>query len=133
MKNKITIKNYDQTQDADAMFELMRLEGDWNDYCDEPNVVRYKVALKDSVTFVLYRDNTLCGFVRVRDDFGFGVYIHDLLVGKAYRGNGYGKKLIEFVADNFAGNTIYVMSDVDEYYRKQGYDKIEGRIIIVRK
>ncbi|MCL2521702.1 MAG: GNAT family N-acetyltransferase [Erysipelotrichales bacterium] len=133
MSGNIKIKQYDDNRDDKAVFALMRLEADWGGYCDSVNVENYKIALKESLTYVLYNDNILCGFIRVRDDFGFAVYIHDLLVGKMYRGNSYGKMLIEHVADNFLNSTVYVMSDVDDYYHKQGYKTIEGRIIIVRE
>ena len=133
MKDKISIKKYDEARDADAMFALMKQEGDWGDCCNEGNEAKYKLTLNKSVAFVLYCGDTLCGFVRVRDDSGFGVYIHDLLVGKKYRGSGYGKMLIEFAADGFAGSTVYVLSDVDDYYNKQGYVKKVGSVITVRE
>ena len=130
--NKITVKPYSENRDSEALFSLMKKEEDWTDYSGSFKAMeKYKTALRESVTYVLYYGGICCGFIRARDDFGFGVYIHDLLVGKDYRGNSYGKILIEQVCKIFKG-TIYVMSDVDQYYFKQGYDKVEGRIIIVK-
>jgi len=129
----ITVKSYDEERDADAMFELMQAEGDWTDCCGSTeSEARYRVALNECITYVLYVGGKCAGFIRTRDDFGFGTYIHDLLVGKNFRGNYYGKMLIEQVCEKAKG-TVYVMSDVDDYYKKCGYDKVEGRIIIIKK
>jgi len=130
----MTIKPY-TPNDKTALFNLIRSEGEeWGDYTrDEAAVARYCKAIDNSIVFVAFDGDTLCGFVRAKDDDGYGVYIHDLLVHKNHRGNSHGKALIEHVANHFEGNVVYVMSDVDEYYFKQGYTQIEGRILVVRK
>ena len=129
----IKIRKYNESRDAVALFEMMRLEDDWGEYSnDKKSESKYKIALNNDIVYVAYEDDSLCGFIRVRNDHGYGVYIHDLLVHKNYRGKSYGKALIEHVCKNHKG-TVYVMSDVDDYYHKQGYTEIEGRIIIVRK
>jgi GNAT superfamily N-acetyltransferase len=128
----LLIKRYEK-QDEDALFDLMRSEDDWTGYSGNDQAVeKYKTALSGCIVYVAYEGDTLCGFIRARDDYGFCIFIHDLLVHKKYRGNSYGRLLIEQVCKDFPG-TIYVMSDVDEYYKNQGYEKVEGRIIIVRK
>jgi len=130
----IRIEPYNDKRDAKALFVLMQQEADWGDYSgSDMSIAKYKVALKQSATFVLYDDEICCGFIRAKDDFGFCTFIHDLLVGKNHRGNGYGKKLIEYIADAFDGTTTYVMSDNDIYYNKQGYATIEGRLIKIRE
>ncbi|MCL2844998.1 MAG: GNAT family N-acetyltransferase [Chitinivibrionia bacterium] len=128
----LKIKRYEK-QDEAALFDLMRSEDDWTDYSGDKNgAEKYKIALDNCIVYVGYSGDVFCGFVRARDDYGFGVYIHDLLVHKKFRGNGFGKCLIEQVCKDYSG-TVYVMSDVDEYYKKQGYTKIDGRIIVVRE
>lgn len=129
----VKIKRYEKDDEA-ALFALLRSEGDeWGDYCGSDKAVeKYKSAIDACIIYVAYSGDTLCGYIRARDDFGYGMYIYDLLVHKKYRGNSYGKLLIEQLCNDFPG-TIYVMSDVDDYYKKQGYDKIEGSIIIVRE
>ena len=69
--------------------------------------------------------------MRCRDDNGFGIYVYDLLVRKSYRGHGIGRKLIEYLCIKHPLDTVYVMSDVDEYYQKQGYRR-EGSIFQVQ-
>ena len=129
----LQIKRYEATDEA-ALFDLIRSEGEeWGDYTrDKKAVAKYKNALNNCIVYVGYDSDTLCGYIRARDDYGYGIYIYDLLVHKKYRGNSYGKQLIEQICKDYSG-TVYTMSDVDEYYAKQGYKKIEGRIIIVRE
>jgi len=80
--------------------------------------------LAHSAVFVAYDKDELVGFIRVKDDDGFGVYIYDLLVAPKRRGQNLGRALMEKVCSEFPGAAVYVMSDVDEYYRKQGYQRI---------
>jgi len=129
----ILIKPYSEKRDAELLFNIMRQENDWQDYCVGKEAIKnYSIALKNCATYVLYNNDICCGFIRAKDDFGFGVYIQDLLVCKYNRGNSYGKMLIEQVCKDFT-STVYVLSDVDKYYKKQGYNKIEGRVIVVRE
>ena len=128
----LKIKQYNKSDEV-SLFDLIRSEGEeWGDYTRDTEAVnKYKRAIGNSIVFVAYYGDALCGFVRAKDDDGYGVYIHDLLVHKDYRGKSYGRFLMEQVAKHFEGNSVYVMSDVDSYYEKQGYKK-EGTIFIVR-
>jgi GNAT superfamily N-acetyltransferase len=108
----------------------MRLEDDWGDYLSHSD--HYNQALELSKTYVAVKDNIICGFIRVKDDFGFSVFIHDLLVHRDYRGQKIGKQLIDHVGSHHQG-TVYVMSDTDAYYNKVGINEIAGRILIVKE
>jgi GNAT superfamily N-acetyltransferase len=129
----LKIKRYEK-KDEVALFDLIRSEGEeWRPYWENAVAVnKYRVAVENSIVYVAYERGVLCGYLRATDDFGYGIYVNDLLVHKNHRGNSYGKRLIERLCKDTKG-TVYVMSDVDEYYKKQGYDKVEGRIIIVRE
>lgn len=121
---KITIRLY-QDEDEQDLFSLMEDEGpDWIEYFGKKNRTKYITALKASASYVLFEERVLCGYVRAREDDGFGVYVYDLLIGKNYRGKGYGKALMSHVKTQFPGQIAYVMSDVDEYYEKLGYHRI---------
>ncbi|MCL2422927.1 MAG: GNAT family N-acetyltransferase [Micrococcales bacterium] len=118
--------------DTDQLYALLEREGtQWKDYWQGPGWDKYQRALASSVVFVLYDADELCGYVRCRDDDGFGVYVHDLLVDRAHRGQGYGRVLLDHVCQRFADDTVYVMSDVDPYYEKLGYTK-EGTIFVAQ-
>lgn len=56
----------------------------------------------------------------------------DLLVDKRYRGRELGRTLMEVIYEEYSYHTVFVLSDVDEYYEKLGYEK-EGTIFIVRR
>ncbi len=128
--NTVVIRRYEPRDEA-ALFSLMEREGDdWQDYWKGDNRAKYRRALSGSITYLLYSDAQLCGFARCRDDDGYGVYIYDLLVDKNHRGNEYGRLLMEQVTRDFPGAPVYVMSDVNLYYEKLGYE-VEGTIFIV--
>jgi predicted N-acetyltransferase YhbS len=128
----INIRTYSKNDEA-ALFDMIRKEGaEWEDYWGVSGVERYRKALDNSVTFVACNGNEMYGYVRCKDDYGFGVYIYDLLVSKSGRGRNLGRALMEKVCKNFPNDTVYVMSDVDEYYEKQGYRR-EGSIFKIIK
>jgi len=127
----VEIRPYTPADEA-ALFTMLEEEGpEWGDYWSPTGREKYKVALTNSTSFLLFQGDTLCGFIRSREDDGFGVYIYDLLVRPAKRGQNLGRALMEQVCAHFPGQTVYVMSDVDPYYEKLGYTR-EGSILIVR-
>ncbi|MDL2324213.1 GNAT family N-acetyltransferase [Ruminococcaceae bacterium OttesenSCG-928-A16] len=123
------IHRYTQEDEA-ALFGLMQREGEeWSEYHTRKKAM-YAKALANSITYVAYKNDVLCGYCRCRNDDGFGVYIYDLLVDKKARGKRLGHALMTRVCADFPQDTVYVMSDVDEYYQKQGYQR-EGSIFKV--
>ncbi|NIZ18643.1 GNAT family N-acetyltransferase [Entomospira culicis] len=118
--------------DYTRLFAMMRLEDDWHGYTDPLTAERYQRALESSIVYVAILDHHIVAYLRARDDDGFGLYIYDLLVQKEFRGHQLGKMLIEELARDYPNGTIYVMSDVDVYYHKQGFTQREGSILVVR-
>lgn len=107
--------------DEAQLFDMMMEEGaDWECYYGKAVIEKYKQALAASITCVAFHKDNLCGYVRCRDDNGFGIYVYDLLVRRSYRGQGIGRKLLEFVGNKYPEDTVYVMSDADAYYKKLG-------------
>lgn len=110
--------------DETLLFDLLTHEGDeWIEYHGSVGRSKYIKALESSITYIACDENIVCGYARCREDDGFGVYIYDLLVSKAYRGKQIGKALMERVLKDFPNQPVYVMSDVDPYYEKLGYHK----------
>lgn len=131
MKDPILIRRY-ESKDEEELFALLKREGDeWKDYWQGAGRGAFKKALASSITYLLFCGNELCGFARCRDDDGFGFYVYDLLVDKKYRGKEYGRMLLEHACCDFPNDTVYVMSDVNPYYEKLGYE-IEGTIFVVK-
>ena len=92
---------------------------------------KYIKALESSITYIACDETLICGYVRCREDDGFGVYVHDLLVRKNHRGRQIGKSLMERVCQDFPDQPVYVMSDIDQYYEKLGYRRV-GSIFEVK-
>jgi ribosomal protein S18 acetylase RimI-like enzyme len=125
------IRKYNKA-DEKILFDLLIDEGDeWIDYHGPKGRSQYIKAIESSVTYIACHENIVWGYVRCREDDGFGVYIFDLLVRKSYRGNQFGKRLMDRVCEDFPNQQVYVMSDVDPYYEKLGYPK-EGSIFVVQ-
>ena len=120
-------------EDENLLFAMLEREGDeWKDYWQGLNREKYKKALASCINYLLFESETLCGYIRCRDDDGYGVYVYDLLVDKQFRGKEYGRLLMEQVCRDFPDDTVYVMGDIYLYYEdKLGYD-IEGKIYIVK-
>lgn len=115
--------------DVKNLFEMIQEEG-WCDYYNEIGYGKYLKALESSITYVAYCEDTICGYIRCREDDGFGVYVYDLLVRKNFRGRGIGRQLITKIHTIYTDQPLYIMSDVDKYYEKLGYSK-EGSIFKV--
>lgn len=123
----IKIRKYEALKDYDDLLKIIQSEGEeWKGYLDK----KYKLALEQSITYVAYCDNDLCGYSRSINDSKIFIWVIDLLVDKKYRGNSIGKKLMECLLTDFPNQDIFIMSDVDEYYKKIGYKK-EGSIFKV--
>lgn len=118
------LKRYEK-EDEKLLINLLKKEG-LDCYISSNKIEKYKKALLESITYVAYEENILCGFSRSLDDYGFYIYICDLLVDKDYRNNKIGQKLIEQLCIDYPKHDIYVMSDEDElFYLKKGYIREE--------
>ena len=124
---KIEIKKYEHSKVYDALVSIIKSEGEeWVDYLSP----KYQEALKRSITYVAYADDKLCGYSRSINDSGIYIWVLDLLVDKAYRGHSIGRKLMECILTDYPDQDVYVLSDVDGYYKKLGYAK-EGSVFKV--
>ncbi len=126
------IRPYTPADEA-ILFNLLSDEGEeWSDYHGPTGRPMYLRALASSHTWIAVEENQVCGFVRCREDDGFGVYVHDLLVRRACRGRQIGRLLLAQVCREYPDQTVYVMSDADPYYEKLGYRR-EGSIFAVHE
>lgn len=120
----IKIKPYRKRHDQ-ILIDLIKYEGDeWKDYSDEDKKDLYILNCEKSITYLLFDDQTLIGYIRALEDYGYYIYICDLLIDQRHRGHGYGKLLIEHLKEKYPKHELYVMSDEDDYYHKQGFKKV---------
>ena len=125
----IEIKKYIPTY-APLLKQLMLREGEEWTYTEDTLWHGYETMLAEHITYVAFEDDVLCGFVRCLRDGIIAVYVCDLLVDKTHRGQQIGHLLMRTVCDDYPTHAVYVMSDVDVHYEKQGY-KREGSIFEV--
>ena len=63
----------------EQLLALIKREGkEWGSYWGSEGKHKYQKALDNSIVYLLFENQTLCGYARCRDDDGFGVYIYDL-------------------------------------------------------
>ncbi len=127
----MNIRAYQKVQDEDKLMRLIEEEG-WECYTEESASEKYKKNLEKNITYVAYEGDVLCGYSRSIEDYGFYIYVCDLLVMKEHRGKNIGRQLMECIYADYPEYVVYVMSDVDPYYKKQGYRR-EGSIFEVTK
>jgi GNAT superfamily N-acetyltransferase len=127
------IRKYEKERDEEKLMQLLKNEGEeWACYWSDRFSEKYKAALSNSITYVANEGDVLCGYSRSIDDCGFYVYVCDLLVMPEHRGKDIGRKLMECIYDDYPDRIVYVMSDVDAYYEKQGYRR-EGSVFEVAR
>ncbi len=125
------IRQYRKECDEENVMKLIENEGEeWSCYSAEEFAEKYRAALANSITYVAYDGDILCGYSRSLNDCGFYIYVCDLLVRPEHRGKQIGRKLMERIYVDYLGQVVFVMSGVDEYYKKQGYRR-EGSIFEV--
>lgn len=113
-----------EASDLAALFALMKREGPEWTYNSATNAPKYQQALQHSFVLVGVEAGAVIGYIRCKNDAGFGVYILDLLVDKEFRGQQLGRKLITAVRENFSEEPLYITSDADGYYEKQGFEVV---------
>ena len=114
--------------------KIIELEGDdWKDYSAPDVANKYKNALNTSITYIAEKNNEICGFSRSINDNACEIIVCDLLVTPKFRGQNIGKQLMECIYNDYPDITVYVMSDVDEYYEKIGCRKVGSVFEVIKK
>lgn len=88
-----------------------------------------KKIIETSLCFSIYHNNIQVGFARVISDYAVYSLILDVIIHEKYRGNGLGKKLIEFINNNPSiKNTTKVLwtKDAENLYSKCGFKEENG-------
>lgn len=125
-------RKYEKSIDENKVLDLIKNQEGW-DYANEEMADKYKTALENSITYVAYEEEILHGYSRSLEDCGIYIYVCDLLVRQDLRGNNTGRKLMECIYNDFPNHVVYVMSDVDNYYKRVGYNRVGSIFIVPRE
>lgn len=83
-----------------------------------------KKIIENSLCFFIFHNDKQVGFARVITDYTVYSLILDVIIHKQYRGNGLGKKLIEFINNhpNITSTTkVLWTKDADGLYAQLGF------------
>src|SRR5690554_1409308 len=88
-------RRYVASRDEDALLDMI-LKGSRHTikYRSKEGKKKFREALIQGPTVVVYEEGKLVGFVRAIEDSGLQLLVVDLYVNKNYRGQGLGEKLI---------------------------------------
>lgn len=98
----------------------------------DPNEDLIRQYLKDGEVFVLtYKENVACVAVITKID-NETIELKNIVTKEEYRGQGLGKKMLKYLADNYKSKYNKMLVGTSEnnipFYVKQGFDKYEKTI-----
>ena len=98
----------------------------------DPNEDLIRQYLKDGEVFVLtYKENVACVAVITKID-NETIELKNIVTKEEYRGQGLGKKMLKYLADNYKSKYKKMLVGTSEnnipFYVKQGFDKYEKTI-----
>ncbi len=96
------LRRYIRSLDETMVMKMIEEEDGWT-YADTITADKYRLALENSITYVAYVDDMLCGYSRSINDCGFYIYVCDLLVNPKFRGKDIGRKLMEIIYTDYPG------------------------------
>jgi GNAT superfamily N-acetyltransferase len=81
-------------------------------------------SIVNSLCFGVYIDNKQIGFARCVTDYSVLYYLCDVVIEKAYRGQGLGKQLIQFITEHEKMKSLIGLlgtNDAHKLYEKFGF------------
>ena len=128
---------YTVSTDPDRL-DLAAIHGYLRESYWAAGIPREKVekAIRHSLPFGLYEENSLIGFARVITDFATFAYVADAFVLPSHRGRGLGVWLMEVVRAHpdlqKLRRWVLATRDAHELYRKTGFTEVDpGRFMQV--
>lgn len=99
--------------------------------------VTIETSIKNSLCFGIYENNKQVGFARVISDYATFALLRDVFILEAYRGQGLGKWLIEYILEypelQNVQKWLLGTKDAHELYRRYGFQNLaEPETIMVR-
>ena len=121
------IKKY-STEDLQTLFRSV-------DWLSASYPERLKKALDHCETVITaWSDDRLVGLVNAIDDSELTAYVHYLCVNPEYQGMGIGRELLRRIKEKYRDYLYIILIAENEplikYYRKNGFELIEGRYVM---
>lgn len=77
------------------------------------------------IAVAVTKENEMAGFVRMIEVNG----LHELnliAVVEGFQKKGVGRKMLEYVASNYSDHRIYILTTMEEFFSKFGFEKIDN-------
>ena len=88
-----------------------------------------KKTIENCLCFGVYFDEKQIGFARIATDYTVFAYLMDVFILPEYRGNGYSKKLMEFILESpqLQSCKVWMLktADAHDLYKQFGYSELK--------
>jgi len=124
-------RRYVASRDEDALLDMI-LKGSRHTikYRSKEGKKKFREALIQGATVVVYEEEKLVGFVRAIEDSGLQLLVVDLYVKKNYRGQGLGEKLLYALHSLQKNVPILVLPKEPLYCEGLGFRKKNGLYVV---
>ena len=108
-------------KDCQAIYSLYQIEI-WLSFTDEKVTSLFSTNL--SHFFVLEEDQKILGIARYLTDEVMTTFLAEIIIDKAYRGKGLGRRLIAEIHQKHPLTRIELISEADGFYQTVGFKPV---------
>ena len=109
------------TNDCQAIYALYQNEK-WISFTEEKVTSLFSTNL--SHYLVVEENQKILGFARYLTDEVMTTFLAEIIIGKAYRGKGLGRRLIAEIHQKYPLTRIELISEVDGFYRSISFKPV---------
>ncbi|MEQ6389341.1 GNAT family N-acetyltransferase [Bacillaceae bacterium S4-13-58] len=121
----LEIRKYEEN-DLERIHELNKEEG-WTNLVEKMGDTR-EAWKHSNIAYVIEDEDGVIGYIRGMTDTRVSLYICELLIDKKYRGQGFGKRLLQYVHDLYPRTRMELLasSSSHTYYEGNGHRPFYG-------
>ncbi|MGD6873426.1 GNAT family N-acetyltransferase [Sutcliffiella horikoshii] len=121
----LEVKEYKEI-DFPHIYQLIK-EENWNNLVSKETLTK-QAWDNSNITFCVWKDNILVGYIRGLTDYSITLFICELLISKQYRGLGIAKFLIQYVHNLYPTTRLDLLatSTSKDFYKKNGFREFYG-------
>jgi len=94
-------------------------------------------SIENSLCFGVYKEDKQIGYARIATDYTFFVFIMDVFILPEYRGNGYSKKMMEFIINDEeikdCKTWMLKTADAHELYTQFGFSVVNKPEMVMER